>query len=70
MLLGVERNPAGIADARRNAELMAEHPDTKYIVNTNDPDFWGDLAMSVLPTIALIAITVSYTHLDVYKRQA
>ncbi len=35
---------------------MAEHPDTKYIVNTNDPDFWGDLAMSVLPTIALIAI--------------
>ena len=29
------------------AELMAEHPDTKYIVNTNDPDFWGDLAMSV-----------------------
>lgn len=38
------------------AELMAEHPDTKYIVNTNDPDFWGDLAMSVLPTIALIAI--------------
>ena len=38
------------------AELMAEHPDTKYIVNTNDPDFWGDLAMSVLPTIALIVI--------------
>ena len=38
------------------AELMAEHPDTKYIVNTNDPDFWGDLAMSVLPTIAPIAI--------------
>ncbi len=38
------------------AGLMAEHPDTKYIVNTNDPDFWGDLAMSVLPTIALIAI--------------
>ena len=38
------------------AELMAEHPDTKYIVNTNDPDFWGDLAMSALPTIALIAI--------------
>ena len=38
------------------AELMAEHPDAKYIVNTNDPDFWGDLAMSVLPTIALIAI--------------
>ena len=38
------------------ADLMAEHPDTKYIVNTNDPDFWGDLAMSVLPTIALIAI--------------
>lgn len=38
------------------AELMAEHPDTKYIVNTNDPDFWGDLAMSVLPTIALVAI--------------
>ena len=23
------------------AELMAEHPDTKYIVNTNDPDFLG-----------------------------
>ena len=38
------------------ADLMAEHPDTKYIVNTNDPDFWGDLAMSMLPTIALIAI--------------
>ena len=38
------------------AELMAGPPDTKYIVNTNDPDFWGDLAMSVLPTIALIAI--------------
>ena len=38
------------------AELMADHPDTKNIVNTNDPDFWGDLAMSVLPTIALIAI--------------
>ena len=38
------------------AELMAEHPDTKYIVNTNDPDFWADFAMSALPTIALIAI--------------
>lgn len=25
------------------AELMAEHPDTKYIVNTNDPDFLGRL---------------------------
>ena len=36
-----------------HAELMAEHPDTKYIVNTNDPDFWGDLAMSVLPTIEM-----------------
>ena len=27
-----------------------------YKRQTNDPDFWGDLAMSVLPTIALIAI--------------
>lgn len=25
------------------AELMAEHPDTKYIVNTNDPRFLGRL---------------------------
>ncbi len=38
------------------AELMAEHSGTTYIVNTNNPDFWSDLLVSVLPTIALILI--------------
>ena len=42
------------------ASLMAEHPKCKYIVNTNDPDFWADLAMTVLPTLALIAVTVYF----------
>ncbi len=42
------------------ASLMAEHPKCKYIVNTNDPDFWADLAMTVLPTLALIAIMVYF----------
>ena len=51
------------------AELMAEHPDTKYIVNTNDPDFWGDLAMSVLPTIALIAIMFYFYAPDDGRQQ-
>ena len=38
------------------AELMAKHPKTTYIVNNNDPDFWGDLAMTVLPTLVLVLI--------------
>ena len=38
------------------AELMADHSGTTYIVNTNNPDFWSDLLVSVLPTIALILI--------------
>ena len=38
------------------AELMAKHPKTTYIVNNNDPNFWGDLAMTVLPTVLLVVI--------------
>ena len=42
------------------AELMAEHPKTTYIVNTNDPDFWANLAISVLPTLAIVLIMVYF----------
>ena len=36
------------------AELMAKHPKTTYIVNNNDPNFWSDLALTVLPTLLLV----------------
>ena len=42
------------------AELMAKHPKTTYIVNNNDPDFWSDLAITALPTIALILLMVYF----------
>ena len=38
------------------AELMAAHPDTEYKVNTDNPNALLDLLVSVLPTVALIAI--------------
>ncbi len=42
------------------ASLMAEHPKSKFIVNNNDPNFWADIAMTLLPTLALIAIMVYF----------
>ena len=39
---------------------MAKHPKTTYIVNNNDPDFWSDLAITALPTIALILLMVYF----------
>ena len=38
------------------ATLMEEHPDVTYIINTNDPNFWSDFIVGVLPTILLIAL--------------
>ena len=42
------------------AELMAKHADTTYIVNTNDPDFWTDLLVSVVPTVFLILVILYF----------
>ena len=33
------------------SELMAKHPDTTYTVDTDDPNFWSDLVMTLLPTL-------------------
>ena len=38
------------------AELMAAHPKTEYKVDTDNPNALLDLLVSVLPTVALIAI--------------
>lgn len=42
------------------AELMAEHPDTTYIVNTNNPDALSDFLISVVPTLLLVLIMVYF----------
>ena len=42
------------------AELMAEHPDTKYDVDTSDPNLLANLLVSVLPTVALIALMIYF----------
>ena len=38
------------------AELMAKYPATKYTVNTDNPNALMDMLVSVLPTVALVAI--------------
>ena len=42
------------------AELMAEHPKTTYIVNTNNPDFWSDMLINALPSVMLIIIVIYF----------
>ena len=42
------------------AELMADHPKVTYKVNTSDPNFLGNLLMTVLPTVLLIAVMVYF----------
>ena len=38
------------------AELMAKHPDTTYVINTSDPNWFSDLLIGLLPTVVLIAL--------------
>ena len=42
------------------SELMAKHPDTTYTVDTDDPNFWSDLVMTLLPTLALILLMMYF----------
>ncbi len=42
------------------AELMAEHPDTTYIVDTSNPDALTDLIISVVPTLLLVLIMMYF----------
>ena len=42
------------------AELMAKHPKTTYIVNTNNPDFWSDMLINILPSLMLIIIVIYF----------
>ena len=42
------------------AELMAEHPKTEYKVNTDNPNAFVDMLLTLLPTIALIAIMIYF----------
>ena len=42
------------------AELMAKHPDTTYIVNTNDPNALTDFVISVVPTLILVLLMVYF----------
>ncbi len=42
------------------AELMAEHPATRYSVDTSDPDFLGNLLMTLLPTVLLVFVMVYF----------
>ena len=42
------------------AELMAAHPDTNYTVDTSDPNLLANLLVSVLPTVALIALMIYF----------
>ena len=36
------------------AELMAQHPKTKYVVDTHDPDAFMNFLLGLLPTLALV----------------
>ena len=38
------------------AELMADHPETTYEVDTSNPNFWSDFLISVVPTLLLIVL--------------
>ena len=42
------------------AELMAKHPKVTYRVNTEDPDFWANMLVTVLPTVILIAVMLYF----------
>ena len=42
------------------AELMAKHPETLYSVDTSDPNLLANVLMSVLPTVALIALMIYF----------
>ena len=38
------------------SELMAEHPETKYEVDTKDPNVFMDLLLGLLPTLVLVGL--------------
>ena len=42
------------------AELMAAHPDTKYVVDTSDPNALMDLLLGLAPTVLLVLIMVYF----------
>ena len=42
------------------AELMAAHPDTTYIISTEDTDYLFELIVSLLPTVILIVVMVYF----------
>ena len=42
------------------AELMAEHPDVTYNVDTDDPNYFWELIISLLPTVILILLMVYF----------
>ncbi|MBY4797836.1 ATP-dependent zinc metalloprotease FtsH [Collinsella sp. AGMB00827] len=42
------------------ATLMADHPKATYKVDANDPSFLSDLLITVVPTLALIALLVYF----------
>ena len=42
------------------SELMAAHPETEYVVDTSDPNFWSNLIVSALPTLVLLALMVYF----------
>ena len=42
------------------AELMAAHPDTKYTVDTDDPNMLANVLIAVLPTILLVGMMLYF----------
>ena len=52
----LKRFKSKYVDSTTLSQLLADHPDTTYVINTNNPNFWSDLLVSVLPTVALIAM--------------
>ena len=42
------------------SELMAEHPETTFKVDTSDPNFIANILMAVLPTVLLVFVMVYF----------
>ena len=42
------------------AELMAEHPDITYTVDTSDSDYFWEVILSILPSVILILLMVYF----------
>ena len=42
------------------AELMAEHPDTLYVIDTSDSNYIWEVILTLLPTVILIVIMVYF----------